>query len=131
MKTHQAIASLLKQTMKHQKMPQVRLGREAGLSPRTLQLILSGEHDFKLRSLFAIADRLGLEMVLVPKEAAAAAEGGSETVAATSYSSDSTPAPSSAGASAAASTGAAAPTNEGTLASDEALAALREKLTGN
>ncbi|NYF99615.1 30S ribosomal protein S1 [Janibacter cremeus] len=63
---------------------------------------------------------------------AAAAEGGDD-VATTSYSSDSsssstssTPAPSSAGAAAP-----AAPTNEGTLASDEALAALREKLTGN
>lgn len=67
MKNHQAVASLLKQMMKHQNMQQVRLVREAGLSPRTLQLILSGEHDFKLSSLFAIADRLGLEMVLVPK----------------------------------------------------------------
>ncbi|WP_338747762.1 30S ribosomal protein S1 [Janibacter alittae] len=58
---------------------------------------------------------------------AAAAEGGDE-VASTSYSSDSsTPAPSSTGPAAPA----AASTNEGTLASDEALAALREKLTGN
>lgn len=48
---------------------------------------------------------------------AAAAEGGADSVAATSYSSDSTPAPSA---------GAPAPTSEGTLASDEALAALRE-----
>ena len=76
MKTHQAVASLLKQTMKRQKMPQVRLAREAGLSARTLQLILSGEHDFKLSSLFAIVDRLGLEMVLVPKESAAAVQAG-------------------------------------------------------
>ena len=53
---------------------------------------------------------------------AAAAEGGADSVAATSYSADSTPAPSA---------GAPAPTSEGTLASDEALAALREKLTGN
>ena len=56
---------------------------------------------------------------------AAAAEGGDE-VATTSYSSDSsTPAPSTGTAAP------AAPTSEGTLASDEALAALREKLTGN
>ncbi|MGE9783286.1 30S ribosomal protein S1 [Janibacter sp. G368] len=52
---------------------------------------------------------------------AAAAEGAGESVA-TSYSSDSTPAPSA---------GSSAPATEGTLASDEALAALREKLTGN
>lgn len=79
MNTHQAVASLLKQRMKHQKMQQVRLVREAGLSPRTLQLILSGEHDFKLSSLFAIADRLGLEMVLVPKEAAVALQASQAT----------------------------------------------------
>lgn len=79
MKNHQAVASLLKQMMKHQNMQQVRLVREAGLSPRTLQLILSGEHDFKLSSLFAIADRLGLEMVLVPKEAAAAVQASQAT----------------------------------------------------
>ena len=55
---------------------------------------------------------------------AAAAEGG-EDVGTASYSSGSTtPAAPSAGTP-------TAPTNEGTLASDEALAALREKLTGN
>ncbi|WKV15539.1 30S ribosomal protein S1 [Janibacter limosus] len=59
---------------------------------------------------------------------AAAAEGGNDSVAATSYSSDSGSGSSS---SSTPSAGARAPTNEGTLASDEALAALREKLTGN
>ena len=59
---------------------------------------------------------------------AAAAEGGNDSVAATSYSSDSGSGSSS---SSTPSAGAQAPTNEGTLASDEALAALREKLTGN
>ncbi|WP_068258372.1 30S ribosomal protein S1 [Janibacter limosus] len=61
---------------------------------------------------------------------AAAAEGGNDTVAATSYSSDSSGGGSSSSSSTP-SAGAQAPTNEGTLASDEALAALREKLTGN
>ncbi|WP_277451609.1 30S ribosomal protein S1 [Janibacter sp. DB-40] len=63
---------------------------------------------------------------------AAAAEGGDD-VATTSYSSDSsTPAPSSSSSNSSSGAAApAAPTNEGTLASDEALAALREKLTGN
>ncbi|KRE37151.1 30S ribosomal protein S1 [Janibacter sp. Soil728] len=61
---------------------------------------------------------------------AAAAEGGNDTVAATSYSSDSSGS-SSSSSSSTPSAGAQAPTNEGTLASDEALAALREKLTGN
>ena len=57
---------------------------------------------------------------------AAAAEGGADSVSTTSYSSDS-----SSSSSGAPSAGAPAPTSEGTLASDEALAALREKLTGN
>ena len=76
MNNHQAIADLFKQTMKRQHVPQNQLVRESGLAPRTLQLMLSGEHDFKLSSFFAVADRLGLEMVLVPKEAAAAVQAG-------------------------------------------------------
>ena len=63
---------------------------------------------------------------------AAAAEGGDD-VATTSYSSDSSSSSQGSGSSSSSSSAAApaAPTNEGTLASDEALAALREKLTGN
>jgi len=76
MNTHQAVADLFKKTMKRLHMPQNQLVRDAGLAPRTLQLMLSGEHDFKLSSFFAVADRLGLEMVLVPKEAAAAVQSG-------------------------------------------------------
>jgi len=76
MNTHQAVADLFKKTMKRQRLPQNQLVRDAGLAPRTLQLMLSGEHDFKLSSFFAVADRLGLEMVLVPKEAAAAVQAG-------------------------------------------------------
>lgn len=76
MKTHQAIANLFKQTMKRLRMPKNQLVRDAGLAPRTLQLMLSGEHDFKMSSFFAVADRLGLEMVLVPKEVAPAVQAG-------------------------------------------------------
>jgi DNA-binding phage protein len=76
MNTHQAIADLFKKTMKQQHLPQNQLVRDAGLASRTLQLMLSGEHDFKLSSFFAVADRLGLEMVLVPKEAATAVQAG-------------------------------------------------------
>ena len=57
-------------------------------------------------------------------EDAAAAEAGDSTASVSSYSSDSS---GSQGGSAAPS----APASQGTLASDEALAALREKLTGN
>jgi hypothetical protein len=62
--------------MKQQHLPQSQLMREAVLASRTLQLMLSGKHDFKLSSFFAVADRLGLEMAPVPKEAAAAMQSG-------------------------------------------------------
>lgn len=77
MNSHHDIAELLNKTMKHQRMRKNQLGRESGLASRTLQLMLSGEHDFKLSSLFAVADRLGLELVLVPKVAALAVQAGS------------------------------------------------------
>jgi DNA-binding phage protein len=80
MTNHQAIADLLKQTLRHQRVPQNQLARDSGLASRTLQLMLSGEHDFKVSSLFAVADRLGLEMVLVPKAAAAAVQAGQTDV---------------------------------------------------
>ena len=60
---------------------------------------------------------------------AAAAEAGDE-VTTTSYSSDSGSRPSSSGSGQPTPSASPAPSNEGTLASDEALAALREKLTG-
>lgn len=56
-----------------------RLGRgkmvlcdEAGVTPRTLRHVLSGTEDFKVSTLLAVADRLGLEVVLLPRDAAAA-----------------------------------------------------------
>ena len=79
------------------------------------------------RSLLSTAKKVtkGLtpeEAVEAVEEIRALAGQAVEPVAATSYSSDSAAAPSA---------GTPAPTSEGTLASDEALAALREKLTGN
>jgi DNA-binding phage protein len=76
MKSHQALAQLLRKTLAEKGMPQAHLREEAGLSSRTLQHVLSGRNDFKLSTLFAVADRLGLELVLVPQEAAVSIEAG-------------------------------------------------------
>ena len=65
------VASILRRQLKSRGLTQAALRSAAGLSARTLTLLLSGGHDFKLSTLLAVADRLGLEMVLVPKGAAA------------------------------------------------------------
>src|SRR4051794_16668719 len=71
MKSIAEIATGLRSQLKVSGMTQAALRAAAGLSARTLTLLLSGSHDFKLSTLLAVADRLGLEMVLVPKGAAA------------------------------------------------------------
>lgn len=71
MKSITEIATGLRSQLKASGMTQAALRAAAGLSARTLTLLLSGSHDFKLSTLLAVADRLGLEMVLVPKGAAA------------------------------------------------------------
>ena len=50
---------------------QLALSQAAGLTRRTLAQVLSGRHDFKLTTLLALLDKLGLEVVIVPKGAAA------------------------------------------------------------
>jgi transcriptional regulator with XRE-family HTH domain len=66
------IASRLRQRLHDQGLTQAELRDAAGVSQRTLTNVLSGEQDFKLSTLLAIVDRLGLEVVIVPKGAAAA-----------------------------------------------------------
>lgn len=56
-------------------MTQKRLGAEAGISKRTLFMVLSGEADYKITTLMAVLDRLDLELAIVPKAAAAALDG--------------------------------------------------------
>ena len=72
MKSTIEIAAVLRGHLKASGMTQAALRAGAGVSTRTLTLLLSGNHDFKLSTLLAVADRLGLELVLVPKAAAAA-----------------------------------------------------------
>jgi transcriptional regulator with XRE-family HTH domain len=51
------------------------LAEQAGTTPQTLWHVMSGNRDFKVSTLLALADRLGMELVLVPKEAAPGLEG--------------------------------------------------------
>ena len=70
------IAETLRDAAKRQGLTQARLAEAAGVAPRTLTHVLSGQEDFRLSTLMALADRLGLEMLLVPKGAAAAVAAG-------------------------------------------------------
>lgn len=56
----------------------------AGLSNQTVVNVFDGRKDYKVSTLLAVADRLGLELVLVPKAAARAlAPTGGQPVVAT------------------------------------------------
>lgn len=79
MKSHQEVAKILRNAISHRKVSQAQLREEAGISQRTLTNVLSGDEDFKMSTLFALADRLGLEMLLVPKGAAQAVSAGAVT----------------------------------------------------
>ncbi|MBO1111023.1 helix-turn-helix domain-containing protein [Bordetella petrii] len=76
MKTLPAIADALRSRLRQQGLTQAGLRDAAGIAQRTLTNVLSGEQDFKVSTLLALADRLGLEMILVPKGAAAAVDAG-------------------------------------------------------
>jgi transcriptional regulator with XRE-family HTH domain len=78
MKTLADTSIALREALASSELTQAGLKARAGISQRTLTNVLSGEQDFKLSTLLAVADRLGLEMLLVPKGAAAAFGGGNE-----------------------------------------------------
>jgi transcriptional regulator with XRE-family HTH domain len=67
MQTLQQIAELLKAQLKTGQLTQEALRSEAGISRQTLTNVLSGHQDYKLTTLLAVSDRLGLELALVPK----------------------------------------------------------------
>jgi len=70
MKTLQEVSSSLRGQIRRQGLTQARIERDAGVAHQTLVNVLGGEKDFKLTTLLAVVDRLGLEMVFVPKAAA-------------------------------------------------------------
>jgi len=65
------LATLLRTQIKERDLTQQALREQAGLAKRTLENVLSGQADYKVTTLMAILDRLGLELVVVPKAAAA------------------------------------------------------------
>ncbi|MDN5843093.1 MAG: helix-turn-helix transcriptional regulator [Alcaligenaceae bacterium] len=72
MATIQKLSGKLRRQLSILKTTQAALRERAGLSRRTMTNVFSGEADFKVSTLLAVADELGLDVVLVPKDAARA-----------------------------------------------------------
>lgn len=68
MKTLQNLATALRNRITSLRLTQEALSAQAGVSRQTLSKVLSGRTDLKVTTLFALADRLDLEVMLVPKE---------------------------------------------------------------
>lgn len=81
MKTLPEISALLRGRIEHLDQRKMALCEEAGITARTLRNVLSGREDFKVSTLLALADRLGLELVMVPREAAEAVQAPAAPVA--------------------------------------------------
>lgn len=71
MKSLAEISSALASRAAKRRYPKMQLAADAGVTHRTLSHVMSGEQDYKVSTLLALADRLGLELLLVPKEARA------------------------------------------------------------
>lgn len=70
MRTLAEVSDMLAQHALQSSYGKLKLAEDSGVTYRTLQHVLSGTKDYKVSTLMAVADRLGLELVLVPKEAA-------------------------------------------------------------
>lgn len=79
MKSLADIAQRLRTRAKEQHLTQAQLHAKAGIAQRTLTNVLSGQDDFKVSTLLALCDRLGLEVALIPREGAWALEAGPTT----------------------------------------------------
>ncbi|GAA4412226.1 hypothetical protein GCM10011450_26770 [Advenella faeciporci] len=64
-----SISQTLRKQFQALKLTQETVRKDTGITRRTLTNVLSGKQDYKLTTLLAIADRLGLDVVLLPKEA--------------------------------------------------------------
>ncbi|RKP55812.1 helix-turn-helix domain-containing protein [Pararobbsia silviterrae] len=74
MRTLTDIAAYLRSRLTDARLTQAQLGAASGVSRRTLTHVLGGRIDYKLTTLLAILDRLGLELAIVPKPAATGVE---------------------------------------------------------
>jgi transcriptional regulator with XRE-family HTH domain len=71
MKSLAQIADLLRERLKTMSITQRELCARACVARRTLTGVLSGQADYKVTTLLAVLDRLGCELVILPKAAAA------------------------------------------------------------
>lgn len=74
MKTIPEVSALLEARVKNLCKGRMALCDEAGITARTLRNVLSGTEDYKVSTLLALVDRLGMELVIVPREAADAVQ---------------------------------------------------------
>lgn len=66
----QKIAENLRSRIKSTGITQAALRDAVGISRQTMANVLAGDKDYKLTTLLAVVDRLGLKIVIVPKAAA-------------------------------------------------------------
>jgi hypothetical protein len=70
MKTLKEIAEALAGVARSRKIPAKELACASGITPQTLVNIFKHHGDFRVSNLLALSDRLGLEILLVPKGSA-------------------------------------------------------------
>ncbi|WAC71508.1 helix-turn-helix domain-containing protein [Roseateles sp. SL47] len=70
MNTIPEVSAELRRVLKQSGRTGQSLREAAGLSRQTFSNVMGGTSDFKLSTLLALADRLGLELLLLPKGAA-------------------------------------------------------------
>lgn len=79
MSTLKAISDTLVNTKNERKLTDSALARDTGVQRLTVARALSGKENYGVTTLLALADRLGLEVMLVPKDAARALRISGET----------------------------------------------------
>lgn len=73
------ISAALEKAQSELKLKDAALARDTGVQRLTVVRALSGRENFGVTTLLALADRLGLEVMLVPKDAARALRGPADT----------------------------------------------------
>ena len=75
MNTLKAVSAELLQAKETRGLTDAALARQTGIQRLTVARAMSGRENFGLSTLLVLADRLGLELMLVPKDAARALRG--------------------------------------------------------
>lgn len=80
MNSLKSISEALSLAKKSNQITDSALARDTGIQRLTVVRAMSGNENFGLTTLLVLADRLGLEVMLVPKEAARALRGPAEHI---------------------------------------------------